>query len=737
MCIRRSFTLHIFADSSLVAYGVVSFIVSENGSYFLMSKSRVSPIKKITIPKLELTSASIACRLSEFLKSSFSDTELLSTFWSDSQIALFWINSEPEELVPYVRDRVREISKFSSPSDWYYVPSELNPADLMTKPGISFLDLKNSNLWKYGPEFLLKSRDSWPKWSVEDAKNDPNLFAQCTLGFVDVNTCVASNVNIVDDYVPNLSSVIDITRFSSMSKLLRVTCYVLRFVNRIRNRKHLTISELHNARMLWIKSVQRDYYAKEISLLKINRRNQLIYQLDLFVDSDSVLRSKGRIANADIPITARFPIVLPPKHEFSKFLVLETHKLVLHAGIQSTMIEVRQNFWIPKLRQLVRSLLHKCVPCRKQCGASYMYPKTPPLPDIRVKDIVPFNRTGVDFTGEISVYSENLIDTHKAYITIFTCAVTRAVCLQLVTDMSVKTFMLAFRRFSARFSVPTLMLSDRGSTFLSADKVISNLCKNPNLFESLTKLNCDWQFAPARSPWFSGFIERMVQSTKAILKRVLGRQKLTYLELFTLLCEIEQVLNNRPLIALTSDISDPMALSPNMLIYGRNLEMCPYPVVTPDELNDPNYEIVNHQNLLDRSNLRASLFKRFIDQYRSDYLTSLRERHSCKGTSVVSVKPGDVVLIHDEGNRLYWNLGVILNVHYSSDNLVRSATVRSKSGVITRPIIKLFPLEVSAKSDLTPTKDVTDNLDPVNPRPQRQAKDVANLKIREIFKDQS
>ncbi|XP_071160975.1 uncharacterized protein [Mytilus edulis] len=162
------------------------------------------------------------------------------------------------------------------------------------------------------------------------------------------------------------------------------------------------------------------------------------------------------------------------KDRLTHLIVLEAHENTLHSGINITLAYIQQTFWIPKLRQCVKSILMKCVTCRKVIGKSYPAPEIPPLPKERVQDATPFSITGVDFTGALTIKNRHNEES-KAYICLFTCAVTRAVHLELVYDLSEESFLLCFRRFVSRRSVPKIMMSDNALTFKAASNEISRL----------------------------------------------------------------------------------------------------------------------------------------------------------------------------------------------------------------------------------------------------------------------
>ena len=165
-------------------------------------------------------------------------------------------------------------------------------------------------------------------------------------------------------------------------------------------------------------------------------------QLSLYLDGDSLIRCGGRIHNAPLDQLTKFSYLLSCKHPLTDMVIEDTHKKLHHGGKAVTVTAIRQVFWIPTIRQQVRSILRRCVTCAKTMGKPYKTPDPPPLPKTRVGSARPFAVTEVDFTG--TLYVKEPVGEHKAYICLFTCASKRAIHLEIVTDLSTETFLLAF-----------------------------------------------------------------------------------------------------------------------------------------------------------------------------------------------------------------------------------------------------------------------------------------------------
>ena len=202
--------------------------------------------------------------------------------------------------------------------------------------------------------------------------------------------------------------------------------------------------------------------------------------LYLVEENDGIMRSHGRLMNAKLPYKTKVPIVLSRKHKLANLLVIDSHTKVLHNGVRQTLTELRSSYWIPKVKSFVKKILYHCTVCRRFNSRSYDYPKSPNLPSIRLRDDVAFSGTGVDYLGPIyckNVYSDDLDDeneSHKSYVSLYTCASTRGVVLDLVHDGQAKTFINSCIRFISRRGCLQEILSDNGSAFMADETQTRN-----------------------------------------------------------------------------------------------------------------------------------------------------------------------------------------------------------------------------------------------------------------------
>ena len=545
--------LHGLSDASEQAFVAAIYLraIYRDGSIttrLVTSKARVAPMKKQSIPRLELLGALILSRLANTVMKSMA-RNIVTFYWVDSMTTLFWIRRE-KQWKQYVANRVKEIRQLTSRDLWRHCPRHLNPADLASR-GVSGDRLLNNSLWWEGPPFLLLTEDEWP-CKVEPYDNDSVACQELVKNPSELTHVLAVN----SKSTPNLEAIIDCSRYSSLTCLLRVTALVFQFVRRFRQLNldgpvspniQLVAEDLQYAELSWVCHIQAKSFVKEFEYLR-SPGNQpaptYVQQFGLFLDDNNVMKCKGRINNSTVSLEEKNPIFLPAKHPLIKLLVMHIHQQAKHGGVNITLTTLRERYWILKGRQIVKSILRSCVVCKKLEGLPYASPCPPDLPACRVSDDLPFAHTGLDFAGPLYVQeSTDRGNDTKVYMRLFTCASTRAIHLELTRGLNVDSFLLAFRRFVGRRGLPATLLSDNATTFRSSSKEIQSICRSSEVFHYLTNNRTSWKFIVPKAPWWGGFWERMVQTVKCSLRKVVGRAILRFDELNTLLIEIESIIN--------------------------------------------------------------------------------------------------------------------------------------------------------------------------------------------------
>ncbi|XP_018398673.1 PREDICTED: uncharacterized protein LOC108776525 [Cyphomyrmex costatus] len=310
----------------------------------------------------------------------------------------------------------------------------------------------------------------------------------------------------------------------------------------------------------------------------------------------------------------------------------------------------------------------------------------------RVNPTPAFYNTGVDYAGPISTKDRKGRGdrTYKSYICLFVCLTTKAIHLELVSDLTTEGFILALRRFVARRGMPNKISSDNGTNLVGAHSELLRLgeflIKNEGeLANHLASERINWSFIPSYSPHFGGIWEVGIKSTKYHLKRVMGDALLTFEELYSLLVQIESVLNSRPLSPLSSHPDDLLPLTPAHFLVGKSLTAVPCPNVTDIKES----RLSRYQRI---QQIQQNFWKRWSKEFISELQcrTKWRENHG-------KLKIGDWVLIKDDNlPPLRWRLGRVVELHPGIDLVTRAATVRTAKGLSRRVTLKLCPLPIEA-----------------------------------------
>lgn len=609
----------------------------------------------------------------------FSNLNMHSIAFSDSSITLAWIRGESHRWKTFVGNRVAEIQTLVSPENWRHVVSEDNPADCASR-GLTPQAIQHHPLWWQGPSWLSSPPETWCQSSV-DRPHQADLDHE---------------TKVVKSFAFAITAELPFSdRFSSFLKLKRVTAFCQRFSYNTRHptERHtgpLMSIELQESEVILIRVVQSEHFAEEISeLQKPSSRNRLIMKLHLFLDTNQLIRVGGRLSASLLPYHHKHPLLLPKKSHVTRLIIDDTHLRLLHAGALATHSYIRRRYWILDGRNVVRNHLRKCNRCFS-CKPRPIIQPIGNLPPERLSSIAPFMTTGVDYAGPFFVTSARLrgAATTKAYLVVFICFATKAVHLELASDLSTPAFLGAYRRFVARRGHPAVIFSDNGTNFVGANHYLQDLRKllvSPKHQESLIDVasatGTEWRFIPPAAPNFGGLWEAGVKSAKHHLTRVIGEQRLTYEEFLTVCTQVEAILNSRPLYLPSSDPDDFEALTPGHFLIFRPLTSPPDPDVTLIPIPR-----------LSRWQLVQRLQQDFWKRWRVEYLHTLQQRQKwlCPATPIL---PGTVVLIQDDNlPPLRWLVGRISSVFPGRDSISRVAEVTTSSGTIRRPVRKLCPL---------------------------------------------
>lgn len=667
--------VHVFCDASEKAYGAVLYVRSSSEDNIVVrlscSKNRLAPVKKVTLPRLELLAALMGTRLLRYFCTSTGYNITHATLWTDATVTLGWIRSNPNRWKTFICNRVTEIQNFTTPSQWRHCPGQDNPADYLSR-GLSGDQIQHLDVWWHGPVWLARPINYWPSNVLETNTSLPEAKRKTD--------------HVLTATIP--SSLIDACKFSSYWKLTRTTAWVFRFTNNVRQREkmegELTAAELKAARMYWVQVVQRESFAGELHALKGESpmpRHSKITRYNPFIE-DGLLRLGGRLQCADLPREQLHPLLLDGNHHFTKLLILETHTRLHHFGVRIVLSELRTEFWILRARQVIKKVLHTCLPCKlqKQHRGEQI---EAPLPSDRVQPAKPFVITGIDFAGPLYVKVGR--EMQKAYIALFTCASTRAVHLELCSKMTTDAFLMALQRFTGRRGLPHTIYTDNATSFHATNAELKELWTTlsaTKTYQFLAHNGITWKFIAPRAAWWGGWWERMVGTTKRCLRKILGQAKLTEEQLNTTLVSIEAAINSRPI----TQGEDSVALTPAHFLTGEKLTTIP----SGPEPTQPH-------DLAKEFRLRQKLADDFWKRWTKEYILQLRSFHEVqqpRGKTPLHI--GDVVLIHEDIRpRHLWRKAVIEGLQPGRDLKIRTVFLRTSDGhKMSRPIQLVVPLEI-------------------------------------------
>ncbi|XP_055528011.1 uncharacterized protein LOC129720559 [Wyeomyia smithii] len=680
--------LHVFVDASETSYAAAAYFRVIDGDEvrctLVQAKTKVAPLKPLSIPRLELQAAVIGTRLMKSIVSSHTLQIKRKVMWSDSNTVLAWLAADPRKRTQFVAFRIGEILENTELGEWKWVQSKWNVADEATKWGKGPC-LNIDSRWFRGPEFLYKDEECWPR----NKMNVPDTTEELRPIYVHPHVVV--------------KPVVEFSRFSKWERLLRAVAYARRFILRCRypsdspntvslliNREELVGAENAIWRLVQAESFSDEWVTLQTNLnLSVNQQTQIwkgskLYKLSPLFGTDGVIRMKRRLGEAPwISIDVKFPVILPKEHYVTDLLIDWFHRKFVHANSETVVNEIRQTYHIPALRVRVRNVGRRCAWCKVYRAAPEI-PRMGSLPAPRITPYVrPFTFVGLDYFGPIIVrLGRNDV---KRWVALFTCLTVRALHLEIVSSLSTESCKMAIRRFIGRRGAPQEIYSDQGTNFQGCSRELSIELNamNEQLAQTSTNTTTQWKFNPPYAPHMGGAWERLVRSVKAALSTLLMHKKPNDETLSTVLIEAESIVNSRPLTYVPLDDAEQEAITPNhfLLLSTKGVNQ---PTTLPTDVRfalRSNWKLT--QVMLD------NFWRRWIRKYLPIIARQTKWFNARK-----SLQVGDLVILVDEGVRNSWTRGKILEVYPGKDGHVRRAKVQTKSGIFERPATKLALVDI-------------------------------------------
>ena len=689
------YELHHFSDASELSYGAASYLVMKNTeghthSSLIFAKSHLAPLKKVTIPRLELTAATLSVRLDVMLRRELEFPISRSVFWTDSTIVLQYVRNEDKRFKTFVANRIATIRENSEPAQWHYVDSASNPADDTTR-SMGAEKLKTNTRWLTGPEFICLDERCWPQ--------DPTLSYPIKDDDPEVKAVRGTQAFAIDTEQHNAVDKL-LSHFSSWFRLQRAVAWILRCRQYLRSKvqgntcdvkKPLNTTDMNTAEEAIVRYIQRQAFPNEYKVFQENAESENgkrvlksspLSKLDIKFTEKGLMCVGGRLDNAPLKEEMKHPMVLPPKHHVIDLLVRHHHNISGHSGKEYVLSMLRNKYWIVKGRSAVRRVLLDCFTC-KRLRANPVDQKMADLPVDRVTpEKPPFSHVGVDCFGPYFVKQGR--SQVKRYGCIFTCLVIRAVHIEILHSMETDSFLNALQRFISRRGKPDVIRCDNGTNFVGAERELKEGLQKWNqtkIHDYLLQKGVDWKFNPPSAPHMGGVWERLIRTTKKVLSAVMKQQVLTDEGLSTLLCLVESIINGRPLTVISDDTRDPEPLTPNHLLLLRQSNILP-----PDVFGS--HDLYSRRRWRQVQYLADLFWRRWI----REYLPSLQCRQKWLKEKK-NLKVGDIVLIVEDLPRNKWLMGRISEAFPGKDQLVRCVKVKHSTGTLTRPVHKVCLLE--------------------------------------------
>ena len=685
------YTLVCFADASMNAMCAAVYlrfeaVSGEVSTGLLTSKTKVAPAKSASIPRLELCASLLGSRLSNKVISAVSlsahvlqkskgqrgisfDAEYILL---DSQVALGTLN-KGSLANDFTGNCVAEVRGKSPNAVFAWLHSEDNISDLGTRGAKPEMVCESSE-WQRGPSWLCDPVDSWPieVWSLSELPM----------------------VNVVEVNTP----IIEADKFSCLKKLHKVTALCLKFVMSKGNGKgkldnnwqkvKLSPEDFKRAELYWLKVVS----ASVVTMYEAGKLQSL--RPETVWDAEGKFLkviTSGRLGKLlKIGYDVEELPILDPKHPYTRLVLKDYHELD-HSGDDRTVWKSRVKFWIPQARRIVRNIRKECYRC-KLLTKKNVQQLMAPLPDTRVLPTPVWTNTSIDLFGpleHVDMVKKRMKE--KCWGIIFTCMVSRAVHLDLTQAYHTDAVLQALRRFFSLRGCPKLLLSDQGSQLVACSKEVAGMLEllDWNMVQGwCSRKGVEWKMVPPQGQHMNGVTESLIRSTKHLLKQSLEGRRLNFVEMQTVLYEIAQIMNCRPLGIYHRPGTDPLdggPITPNHLLLGRATSAIP-------ELK---FENVTH---VKRMKFAQETVEEFWTKWRQVVFHSLVPQFKWhKAHRNVAV--GDVVLLNDDLAKVgEFRLGQVVGVKTSDkDGLIRSVEVRCVSRsdgkasfcYLSRPVHKL------------------------------------------------
>ena len=650
-------SLVLLSDGSESAYGCTAYIrwKLNDGTFWcrlLLAKCRIAPLRRISIPQMELNGAVLSKRCRKVIEAEcrFTFDEVIHLV--DSETVLGQINKLSTRFHVYEGVRVGEIQAATGGdvSCWAWISGDKNISDVITR-GRFPSEIGPDSEWFRGPAFLYQPFEEWGvKFQPNSNESLPGEKK------VTVNACATTQ--------PIIDLVLSCSRCSSLDTVVWSYARVLAILKarsfKGGNRSNVTPALLRNVETILLREAQSEWTPDSVKN-KFRSINPVV--------NDGLWVVGTRISHQS-PLTPenRPQVLLPYTHPLTNLVMTDAHVKGGHRGRDATVSRFRARFWTSHATKLSRSVCNGCQLCKLR-NAKRLEQVMGQMPACRLLPSPPFTSVMLDLFGPYQVRGEVQKRTSgKAWGVIFTDLCSRAVHIEVAFGYDTKSFLLALSRFSSIRGWPSVIYSDPGTQLVGASDELSriwNAIDRDVLKQVGAKSGLQWKFGPADSPWYQGAVEALIKSVKRAIDLSVQNQRLSVPEILTVFTQAADLINERPLGIMPSNDSDISILTPNSLLLGRS-----------SSFNPGGYDV--NPTLRSRVTLVQGIVDQFWNHWTKLYApTLIRQSKWLHGNRDIAI--GDIVIVADPGVlRGSYRLGRVTQVFPSADGHVRRARVAYK-----------------------------------------------------------
>ncbi len=658
--------LHVFSDASEKSFAAAAYLRTTDAARnvtvrLVRAKAHVAPLRKPqTIPRLELLAAELSANLRVQVTKAIKISISRSLHWVDSTTVLYWINDDKKRFQTFVYNKLANIRSVTREEEWRYVPTDKNPADLPTR-GTAPKRLGDS-LWQNGPAFLLQDKDQWPM--------QPPLVKTS-----EVLQELRKSEQVFNTTTP-APAILDFTKISQWGAAVRAVRLVWNAIRRWKSARGELLSPVTwtQAELVVVRQAQSTFDSLLTASNKVRLKELGFSRIIPFCDEQGLWRGRGRLsAVKDLSLDAKHPLLMPRNHPATALLLRHFHSHVAHhyGGTNYLLARFYTRFWTPLARAKAAALAKACVPCKRRLARPVRLPEAP-LPGFRTlgdsERLAPFSSTGMDCAGPFRVLRGRSYESH--YLLLLTCCKIRAVRLEPLTALSVDALLMALNRAAARGVNPEEIVTDNGANFTAAYALLQKLAEAAQALGDTNRLpDIKWRFNPPYASHYGGVFETMIRAAKEALYHALPTHlTLTLEQLHTAFANVEAILNARPLGYVTSELQDPLPLTPNHFLYGTgNLDF--HVRLQSDEAELP---------LAKRYNTLRRAMAQFEGRFRAEIRPYLQlSNKAVVGNRGRGIQPGDVVVYFADTAARKWPLAIVEQIYPGADGVVRTVKLRA------------------------------------------------------------